>query len=94
MFELTFQFENDEKPVVISVSPEESVLDAARKANVAIDAPCSGNGSCGKCRVKLVSGELTGPQTSHISDEEYAQASPRPTWSCRCRTSPRPTAAA
>ena len=45
MFELTFQFENDEKPVVISVSPEESVLDAARKANVAIDAPCSGNGS-------------------------------------------------
>ena len=72
MFELTFQFENDEKPVVISVSPEESVLDAARKANVAIDAPCSGNGSCGKCRVKLVSGELTGPQTSHISDEEYA----------------------
>ena len=73
MFELTFQFENDEKPVVISVSPEESVLDAARKANVAIDAPCSGNGSCGKCRVKLVSGELTGPQTSHISDEEYAE---------------------
>ena len=72
MFELTFQFENDEKPVVISVSPEESVLDAARKANVAIDAPCSGNGSCGKCRVKLVSGELTGPQTAHISDEEYA----------------------
>ena len=57
---------------MISVSPEESVLDAARKANVAIDAPCSGNGSCGKCRVKLVSGELTGPQTSHISDEEYA----------------------
>ena len=72
MFELTFQFENDEKPVVISVSPEESVLDAARKANVAIDAPCSGNGSCGKCRVKLVSGEVTGVQTGHISDEDYA----------------------
>ena len=61
MFELTFQFENDEKPVVISVSPEESVLDAARKANVAIDAPCSGNGSCGKCRVKLVSGGTDNP---------------------------------
>ena len=97
MFELTFQFENDEKPVVISVSPEESVLDAARKANVAIDAPCSGNGSCGKCRVKLVSGELTGPQTSHISDEEYADgwrlSCCMHAW-CSCRTSPRPTAAA
>ena len=47
MFELTFTFENGESPVKISVSPEETLLEAARKANVAIDAPCSGNGSCG-----------------------------------------------
>ena len=72
MFELTFTFENGESPVKISVSPEETLLEAARKANVAIDAPCSGNGSCGKCRVKLISGEVEGLQTSHISDEEYA----------------------
>ncbi len=46
-YELTFTFENNEAPVCVSVSDEETLLDAARKANVAIDAPCSGNGSCG-----------------------------------------------
>ena len=35
-------------------------IEAAKAANVAIDAPCNGNGSCGKCRVKLVSGDVTG----------------------------------
>ena len=81
MFELTFTFKNGESPVKISVSPEETLLEAARKANVAIDAPCSGNGSCGKCRVKLISGEVEGLQTSHISDEEYADG-----WRLSCCT--------
>ena len=81
MFELTFTFENGEAPVTISVSPEETLLDAARKANVAIDAPCSGNGSCGKCRVKLLSGEVEGLQTTHISNEEYAEG-----WRLSCCT--------
>ena len=80
-YELTFTFENNEKPVVINVSDEETLLDAARKANVAIDAPCSGNGSCGKCRVKLISGETEGLQTSHISDEEFADG-----WRLSCCT--------
>lgn len=73
MFEITFRFENTEDTVAVAASPEETILEAARKANVAIDAPCSGNGSCGKCRVKLVEGQLTGPQTTHISDEEFAE---------------------
>ena len=45
----------------------------ARSANVAIDAPCSGNGSCGKCRVKLLEGTVDGPKTGHITEEEYAE---------------------
>ena len=43
----------------------------ARWANVAIDAPCSGNGSCGKCRVKLLEGELETVKSRHITGEEY-----------------------
>ena len=81
MFELTFQFENNEAPVTVAVSQEETILEAARKANVAIDAPCSGNGSCGKCRVKLISGQVEGLQTSHISDEEYQEG-----WRLSCCT--------
>ena len=60
MFTITFRFESGE-PVVISANAGEKLLDVARKANVAIDAPCSGNGVCGKCRVRLVSGYLDAP---------------------------------
>ena len=81
MFELTFTFENGDSPVVVSVDGEETLLDAARKANVAIDAPCSGNGSCGKCRVKLLSGQTEGLQTAHISDAEFADG-----WRLSCCT--------
>ena len=71
MFQVTFTFEN-QNPVIVTAAPNSNLLQVARDANVAIDAPCSGNGSCGKCKVKLVEGELLSPQTGHISDEEYA----------------------
>ena len=71
MFNITFRFETGD-PVVISANAGEKLLDVARKANVAIDAPCSGNGVCGKCRVRLVSGYLDAPINRHITSEEYA----------------------
>ena len=71
MFQVTFTFENG-SPVTVTAPPDSNLLSVAREANVAIDAPCSGNGSCGKCKVKLLEGELFSPQTGHISDEEYA----------------------
>ena len=82
MFEITFCFENSPDTVVITADPRESILEAARKANVAIDAPCSGNGSCGKCRVQILEGQIEGNRTQHISDEEFAAG-----WclSCCCR---------
>jgi len=71
MFQVTFTFENQD-PVIATAAPNSNLLQVARESNVAIDAPCSGNGSCGKCKVKLIEGELLSPQTGHISDEEYA----------------------
>ncbi len=71
MYQVTFTFENQD-PVLVSAAPDASLLEVARNANVAIDAPCSGNGSCGKCRVKLIEGQLDSPRTGHISEEEYA----------------------
>ena len=67
MFEITFQIENGE-PVVVSANEGDNLLEVARSCNVAIDAPCSGNGSCGKCRVKLLEGELDSLPTAHISE--------------------------
>ncbi len=71
MSKVTFRFDNGEEKVIFA-NAQENLLEVARKANVAIDAPCSGNGSCGKCRVKLLEGELDSLKTRHISDEDYA----------------------
>ena len=72
MYQVIFTFENGATPVTATAAPGETLLETARAANVAIDAPCSGNGSCGKCRVKLLEGTVEGLQTSHITDEDYA----------------------
>ena len=53
MRKVIFQIEGG-SPVQIECNIGDNLLELARRANVAIDAPCSGNGSCGKCRVKLV----------------------------------------
>ena len=70
MFKVTFSFE-DGSMVETFANAGDNLLEVARSANVAIDAPCSGNGACGKCRVQVKSGELESKKTLHISDEEY-----------------------
>ncbi len=67
---VTFQIEG-RSPVSIECNAGDNLLALARMANVAIDAPCSGNGSCGKCKVKLVEGQLETIPSRHISEEEY-----------------------
>lgn len=78
MFELTFRFENNDTPATVSVTGEETVLETARDANVPIDAPCSGNGACGKCRVKLLSGEVSALPNACLSDGWYLACGIRP----------------
>ncbi len=70
MSKVIFEIEGGQ-PVSVECNPGDNLLELARRANVAIDAPCSGNGSCGKCRVKLLEGELESIKSRHISDEEY-----------------------
>ncbi|MDR2759331.1 MAG: ASKHA domain-containing protein [Spirochaetaceae bacterium] len=69
-YTIVFRAEGNEDRVVTA---GETILEAAKKANVPLDAPCSGNGTCGKCRVKVLSGESESGQTRHISREDYAQ---------------------
>ena len=71
MYSVVFQANGT--TVEISANAGENLLDVARKANVAIDAPCSGNGVCGKCRVRLTKGTLDSAQNRHLSDEEYQE---------------------
>ena len=68
--------------VEMTCNAGDNLLELARRGNVAIDAPCSGNGSCGKCRVKLLDGEVETIPSRHISEEEFAAG-----WrlSCNCK---------
>ena len=78
---VTFQIEGA-TPVQIECNAGDNLLELARRANVAIDAPCSGNGSCGKCRVKLLEGEVDSFPSRHITEAEYEAG-----WrlSCNCK---------
>ena len=81
MPKIIFQIE-DGAPVTVEANVGDNLLELARRANVAIDAPCSGNGSCGKCRVKLLEGDVETIRSRHISEEEFAEG-----WrlSCNCK---------
>ena len=81
MPKVIFKIEGAEA-VEIACNPGDNLLELARRANVAIDAPCSGNGSCGKCRVKLIEGQVETIKSRHITDEEFEAG-----WrlSCNCK---------
>lgn len=55
----------------IEAAEGENLLEIARKAEIFIDAPCNGNGVCGKCKVKIIQGNVHTEKGGHISDEEW-----------------------
>lgn len=72
MFLITFRCE-DEPDALVSAAAGENLLKVARRAGIAVNAPCSGSGSCGKCLVQLVEGPLDSPKSFYISDTDYAE---------------------
>lgn len=69
---VTFRCE-DEPDVFASAEIGENLLKVARRAGVVINAPCSGNGSCGKCLVKILSGNMNAPKSFYIHDVDYEE---------------------
>ena len=53
--------------LTVDVPAGTTLLQAARKAGVQIDAPCGEHAACGKCRVRVLAGELGAP-TAEESD--------------------------
>jgi uncharacterized 2Fe-2S/4Fe-4S cluster protein (DUF4445 family) len=80
MDKVIFQFEGGGDVTIFAASGE-NLLELARKANVVIDAPCSGNGSCGKCRVQLMEGDLKSKKSLHLEDTEFDQG-----WRLACNS--------
>jgi len=71
MYTLTFKIENSPHDIKCQVESGETVLRAAERLGIAIDAPCAGNGTCGKCRVRLISGALEMPQNPRLPYVDY-----------------------
>jgi len=80
MYTVTFKIENSED-VKVPASLNDNILTLAQNAGVEIDAPCSGNGTCGKCRVRLISGTVEHPAGSRLSAEEFADG-----WRLACQS--------
>jgi uncharacterized 2Fe-2S/4Fe-4S cluster protein (DUF4445 family) len=55
----------------VDVAAGISLIKAAHLAGVHINASCGGSGVCGKCRVILEKGTLTGGKSEKLTDAEY-----------------------
>ena len=66
MYTIVFKIEGS-SDVKVQAEQGENLLELAVRCGVAIDAPCAGNGTCGKCRVKLISGAIETEKNPHLS---------------------------
>lgn len=56
--------------VTIEIEQGKTILDAAYKGDLFINALCGGDGTCGKCKVILNSGKVESEPTTHISEAD------------------------
>ena len=81
MPKVTFAFE-DGKHVTAEARFEDNLLSSAKRTGVDVDAPCNGNGTCGKCRMRVAEGALHAEKSRHLTDEEFEDG-----WCLACQSS-------
>jgi uncharacterized 2Fe-2S/4Fe-4S cluster protein (DUF4445 family) len=57
----------------VEVLPQTRLLDAARQAGVEIESPCGGEGTCGKCLVRVTGGEVDSRSLGTLPDATVAE---------------------
>lgn len=63
------------------VLPGTLLLEAADRAGLLLETPCGGQGTCGKCRLRIVSGRVDSSPTPVLSDSEISEG-----WCLACLT--------
>ncbi len=81
MYTITFKIENHRQDIKCQAEAGENLLRIAQRAGIDIDAPCAGNGTCGKCRVRLISGAVEMPQNPRLSPVDYEEM-----WRLACQS--------
>ena len=79
MYNIIFKIENV-GDVKVRAEKGENILELAVKNGVAVDSPCSGNGTCGKCRMRLISGSCDTVHSPRLSKDDF-----RDMWRLACR---------
>ncbi len=64
----------------------QSILDYARKLGIGISSVCGGQGTCGKCRIKLVSGSAKDPTSRET--KLYSSSQVQSGWRLACQAVP------
>jgi len=75
---MTVEYTIDFQPLGrrVRVSEGASLLEAARKAGVGLNAVCGGGGTCGTCRVRIVEGKVSPPNKSEekfLGQKEFTE---------------------
>ena len=81
MFNIIFKSDNC-PDIKTSAEKGANLLETALLAGVLIDSPCAGAGTCGKCKIKILSGTLEYEKNIHLSDKEYSEGY---RLACQCR---------
>lgn len=80
MYTVIFEIKGKRRVPYVATDGE-ILLNAARQTGVMIDSPCNGNGTCGKCRVLLVSGSV-----SVRGDEKHVEKGGQPVEVLACQS--------
>lgn len=67
---IRFRMEDEPDTCACAVSGE-NLLSVAKRANVPVNAPCNGKGSCGRCLVRIIEGTLDSHKPFNLSDADY-----------------------
>ncbi len=80
-------FELDFEPIGkrIAVAPGTDLLDAARQAGIGLASVCGGEGTCGRCRVVIMSGNVTPPVDADRRFLSQLELSSGQRLACRCQ---------
>ena len=83
----TKAFEVDVEPVGrrVTISASQTLLDAAQAAGVELAAVCGGVGVCGKCRMRLMTGELSPSSALEQASLTEEQLAAGYRLACQCR---------
>jgi uncharacterized 2Fe-2S/4Fe-4S cluster protein (DUF4445 family) len=65
----TIKFLPDDR--VTTAHEGDNLLEVAMRSDVYINASCGGNGTCGKCRVKIIQGETGAPMHPKVSRKDH-----------------------